>query len=208
MKEHKKFFFTILSTLFVINALTFALQPVKASEIFMWEAYVPSSGEEIVSPMLKAGALYRIAVEGIWWYNYEDNLAADAQYYTTDFSNSWNWGNYFPAPDDHSFLQIDGEDVDWGAFSNGDTGHKYAINMNGKNAAVTFRIVDWMDEDYANNECQLLVRIYAYVSVGGQVVDFTPLDIAKLWTVTVLLVTLFATISAIKYHKGFQRAIH
>ncbi|MEM3765645.1 MAG: hypothetical protein QXU46_01305 [Candidatus Bathyarchaeia archaeon] len=57
-------------------------------------------------------------------------------------------------------MQINGEDVNWGDFSNGDTGHAYSIYFIGTGSTITFRIVDWIDEDYTNNECHLPVEIY------------------------------------------------
>jgi len=35
--------------------------------------------------------------------------------------------NPYPAPDGHSFLQINGADVNWEPISNGNTVHKYSI---------------------------------------------------------------------------------
>ena len=82
----------------------------------------------------------------------------------TTSSNVWTWTSYDPAPDSHSFLQIDGKDVDWGLFSNGeidgDTGHTYEVELEGSNVPVVFQIIDWYDDDYTNNYCHLVVYIY------------------------------------------------
>jgi len=168
-------FFT--SILFLTSILAFAVSPVMAAELPIWEAQIPGSGEEVVSLILEQGKEYRIVAEEIWWYDFPNNLAADAQFYTTDPSDHWNWGNHFPAPDGHSFLQIDEEDVDWGTFSNGDTRHTYTIHYTGEGAAITFRIVDWMDHDYSNNECHIVVKIYEHkVSVGGYGIVTAPTE--------------------------------
>jgi hypothetical protein len=87
-------------------------------------------------------------------------------YYTTN-PNEWIWLNHFPAPGGHSFLQINGADVDWGPFSNGDTGHTYSIDYIGQGAPITFRIVDWIDQNYANNDCHIPIHIYITEVKGG-----------------------------------------
>jgi hypothetical protein len=91
---------------------------------------------------------------------------ADAMYYTTG-PVGWNWVNHFPAPGGHSFLQINGADVNWGPFSNGDTRHTYSITYIGQGSPITFQIVDWIDQDYANNECHLPISIYLEEYKGG-----------------------------------------
>jgi hypothetical protein len=164
-------FCVVLSALFLVGVLKVAVSPV-AAEYLVWEGSVYSSGAEVYSPVLGSGGRYRIEVSEIWWYDYYDkNLAADAMYYTTSALDSWDWLNHFPAPSGHSFLQINSLDVDWGLFSNGDTGHTYSIRCIGNGTSVSFRIVDWMDEDYGNNFCHFPVRIYEDVTVGGYVVD-------------------------------------
>ena len=59
---------------------------------------------------------------------------------------------------------MDGADVNWGPFSNGDTGHSYKIEPQGNDASVVFQIFDWYDEDYSNNcgGSYLTVYIYEY----------------------------------------------
>ena len=105
-----------------------------------------ATGATITTPTLQSGGTYRIVASEIFWYDYPHSLEADAQYYTTATTN-WNWANHYPAPDGHSFLQINGADVNWGPFSNGDTGHTYSIEYIGQGAPITFQIVDWMDHD-------------------------------------------------------------
>ena len=152
---------TLALTLLLSSALIIISVPisgVKAQETFPWGANVPSTGEPVSSPVLEAGKHYRIVATEVFWYNVTANLAADAQYYTTDASDHWNWVNYYYYG--HSFLRINGGDVDWGPFSNGDTGHTYTINYIGAGAAITFKIVDWIDDDYTNNGCHIPVWIY------------------------------------------------
>ena len=139
----------------------------------VWEGSVYSSGVEVIGPVLTSGTQYVIVAKNTWWYKYIPyNLAADAMYYTTDPLNTINWSNYFPAPGGHSFLQIDNDDVDWGPFSNGDTGHTYTIGRTGNGAPVSFRIRDWNDSSYENNVCHIDVYIYVDVTVGGRIADW------------------------------------
>ena len=145
----------------------------------LWTSDVSSNGTPVTSLVLLSGVTYRIRATGTWWDNYwpsQDRTQcnfADAQYYTTppyDTSTSYYW-TWNPSqvfqPDTHSFLQIDGQDVDWGPFSNGGWdpvigtfGHEYEINYVGQGKSITFRIVDWIDGDCADNTCHLTVEIY------------------------------------------------
>ena len=140
---------------------------VKADETLIWSGNVYSNGGTTTGPLLDEFIQYRVVAKEIFWYNYPALLAADAMYYTDEPTVwVWNTGHIFEAPDDHSFLQIDGNDVNWGPFSNGigsgsaDGGHEYSIYYEGTGAPITFRIVDWIDEDYTNNSCHLPVEIY------------------------------------------------
>lgn len=188
------------SVVFFVVFLVAAVLPVMADEVLIWDEYVLGSGVEVVSPVLEYGKLYRAVAEEIWWYNFSDNLAADAQYYTTDWSDSWDWGNYFAAPGGHSFLQINGQDMDWGPFSNGETGHSYTIYYTGEGAAVTFKIVDWMDGNYGNNDCKIRVRIYKSVTVGGYVVDSDPFEGVRLSMISAMyIVGMLITVPIIDY---------
>ena len=138
----------------------------------VWQGSVYSSGDEVTGPLLTYGRSYVIVAENTWWYNaLPINLAADAMYYTTDPSDSVFWGNHFPEPGGHSFLQIDTHDVNWGPFSNGDTGHTYTIGWIGNGTVVSFRIVDWIDGNYTNNVCHIDISIYVDVIVGGRIAD-------------------------------------
>jgi hypothetical protein len=143
-------------------------------DVLVWQGDVFSLGVEVTSASLTAGIAYRIVATEVWFYDNASNLAADAMYYTTDFSNSVQWGDHFAAPGGGSFLQIDGQNVTWGPFSNGDSGnHTYTLYYTGTGAALIFKIVDWVD-GYANNFCHLHVRIYRGAIVGGHVVDAVP----------------------------------
>jgi hypothetical protein len=134
-------------------------QTVKADTIF-WQGVVSSNGTQISSSVLESGREYTILVGGRWFYNYSANLAADAQYYTTDPTDPVTWLNNFPAPSGHSFLQINDKDVSWGPFSNGDTsGHTYTTSITGAGEAITFKIVDWMDLNTTNNVCHIDITI-------------------------------------------------
>ncbi|MGD6805594.1 MAG: PKD domain-containing protein [Candidatus Bathyarchaeia archaeon] len=117
-------------------------------------------GDSVTSTVLEAGKVYEIEVSEMFWYNTSAGVAADAMYYTTDASNSWDWTTSYPAPEGHSFLQINGQDVNWGSLSNGDTGHAYTITYIGQDQALTFQLVDWMDSNYDNNYCHLPITIY------------------------------------------------
>jgi hypothetical protein len=170
--------------MFAVGAVGFArVQLVRAVPVqgFVWESDVFSSGVSVVSPVLEAGTSYVVQVQEIWFYDYDNNFAADAMYYTTDASDSWDWLNHIALSNGHSFLQIDGNDVNWGAFSNGDTGHKYTIAYTGGGAALTFRIWDSCDLDYGNNVCHIHVLIYSETTVGGYIVDYGVSNVYLAW---------------------------
>jgi len=191
---------------FVIGT-TFFIAPARSLSL-LWEDQVASLGLEVTSPVLISGEQYTIVVSDRWWYSKpsEDNLAADAMYYTTDYTDSWDWVDNFAAPGGHSFLQIDGQDVDWGPFSNGDTNHTYSINYAGQGAALTFRIVDWVDGNYTNNECKLLVRIYGEHTVGGTIID-ADLFGTSWYVASVFAVILSVTFVAMLCNKLFARRV-
>jgi hypothetical protein len=180
-----------------------------AAGLPVWEGDVFSSGAAVTSSILHAGQYYRIVANGTWWYNYmPDNLAADAQYYTTDFSSSWFWGNHSSAPGGHSFLQINGQDVNWGPYSPGDEypdgtyfGHIYTTYYTGEGAAITFRIVDWIDGNYTNNYAYIHVRIYSEIVVGGRIVDSSPWETATYFIVGGLIFAAAVTVPIINYHR-------
>ena len=127
-------------------------------------------------------------------------------YYTTNYADSWDWFDNFAAPDGHSFLQIDGQDVDWGPFSNSDTNHTYSINYTGQDVALLFRIVDWVDRNYSNNECKLLVRIYGERTVGGTIINADLFD-TSLYVISVFAVILSATFVTMFFDKLSARRI-
>lgn len=201
MNVYKKTVFFAFSSILLLLAVSMVIMlPVMAVETFIWEASVPSTGVDVVSPVLENGKQYRIVAEEIWWYNKPANLAADAQYYTTDNSSSWDWVSYLHAPGGHSFLTINGEDVDWGPFSNGDTGHRYTIYLIGSGFPLTFKLVDLIN-GYGNNECHLVVRIYKDVKVGGRIVDSTTPGIYLPWIATALTLAMVVTVPIIWYSR-------
>jgi len=156
--EMKKRVLPLVALLSILAASSFLVLGVRAQETFFWGADVSSNGTPVTSPALEAGREYRIVASEIFWYDVAANLAADANYYTTDPTNVWDWVSYAYAG--QSFLQINGASVDWGSFSNGDTGHTYTIFYTGTGAPLTFAIVDLMDGDYTNNGCHLPVEIW------------------------------------------------
>lgn len=201
MNVYKKTVFFAFSSILLLLAVSMVIMlPVMAVETFIWESWVYSTGVDVVSPVLENGKQYRIVAEEIWWYNKPANLAADAQYYTTDNSSSWNWVSYLHAPGGHSFLTINGEDVDWGPFSNGDTGHRYTIYLIGSGFPLTFNLVDLIN-GYGNNECHLVVRIYKDVKVGGRIVDSTTPGIYLTWMATALTLAMVVTVPIIWYSR-------
>ena len=197
-------FCVVLSALFLVGVLKVAVSPVAAGEYLVWEGSVYSSGAEVYSSVLGSGGRYRIEVSEIWWYDLDENLAADAMYYTTSASDSWDWLNHFPAPGGHSFLRMNSLDVDWGSFSNGDTGHTYSIRCIGNGTSVSFRIVDLMDGNYDNNDCHFLVRIYKDVTVGGYVVDSDSAGFFMPWVVGAFLLAVGVTVPLVSCCKKLR----
>jgi hypothetical protein len=189
--------------LFFVGFLIVAVSPVMAYEVVIWDVYVLGTGEEATSPVLESGEVYRIVANEVWWWDNTTNLCGDAQYYTDNSSDSWDWVNHFPAPGGASFLQIDGQNITWGPFSNGDTGHTYTIYYPGGGAAITFRIVDWVDGNSTNNDCKIRVRIYRSVTVGGYVVDSNPFETVE-WIVGAVTVVLI-TVPVVKYCRKTRR---
>jgi hypothetical protein len=158
------------------GVLAIALSPVLAvGPTLVWYGQVPSdTGAVVTGPVLDAGVSYRIVAMNPWLYNVGDNVAADAMFYTTNSSSNVFWGGvHFPCPGGHSFLQVSGQDWNWGPFSDGETNHTYTKYSVGNGTAVTFQIHDWMDDDYENNYCHIDVYIYVDVVVGGRVADWT-----------------------------------
>lgn len=176
MKSWSRTGFSVLSLIVLFAGMFLFVRPqcmgAEPMSNSVWEGDVFSSGVPVVSSVLEAGKSFVIQVAEIWFYDYDANLAADAMYYTASPSDSWDWPSYSALAGNHSFLQIDGNDVNWGPFSNGGSGHKYAIAYNGTGAALSFRIVDWVDSNYANNVCHIHVSIYSSTTVGGYILDY------------------------------------
>lgn len=143
----------LLSLAFI---LAFPISGVKAQETLIFSADVSSNGTPVISPLLQAGRQYRIVTYGVFWSAAPPFWYwADAQFYTTD-----SWVTYAKPDGIHSFLQIDGADVEWGMWSNTPYYHTYEIYRIGAGAPITFSIMDWIDGNYANNECHFHVYIY------------------------------------------------
>ena len=158
MKTNKKLTLVITAIL-LLSTLTALIPTVQAIDPFPAKINVSSDGTPVPSPTLDLGKHYKIIAKKVFMYDYPNKLAADAMYYTTG-PDQWQWTNHFPEPNGHSFLQINGQDVNWGPFSNGDKYHRYAINYLGEGEALSFQIVDWMDGDWSNNECHISVKIF------------------------------------------------
>jgi hypothetical protein len=152
----------IISALFIAAFITILISSATAETLF-WKGIVFSNlGTPVTTPSLELGEPYRIVSSYRFWYNITASVQADAQYYTnaTAQYDLTNWDNHYPAPNGHSFLQINGTDVNWGSFSNGDSNHAYSIEYAGRNESISFQIVDWMDQDYLNNNCHFDISIY------------------------------------------------
>lgn len=124
---------------------------------------VSSDGTPVTSVTLEAGKTYKITAKEVFQYDDPSNFCADPMYYTSEYTDTWVWTSYEPCPEGHSFLQINGNDVNWGPFNNGErdpfSGHSYTIIYNGEGEPLTFQIIDWIDGDYSNNYCHFNVRI-------------------------------------------------
>ena len=88
----------------------------------------------------------------------------------------------------------------------GDTNHTYTIGYTGQDAALVFRIVDWVDGNYTNNECKLLVRIYGEYAVGGTIID-ADLFGTSLYVVSIFAVILSVTFVTMLCHKLFAKRV-
>ncbi len=197
----RKAFFVFCSVLLVAGLSLVVVVPVGASELLVWEGDVYSSGVPVTSSPLSAGTSYRFVASEVWFYDDPHNLAADAQYYTTSGADSWDWLNS-QRPDGHSFLQVNELDVDWGAFSNGDSNHTYSLYYAGAGAAVAFRIFDWVDQNVGNNVCHVHVRIFEEVTVGGRVVDSGVPDRAELMVAALLVASAVAVPLIVYFRKA------
>jgi len=140
-----KALYLIFASILLFTIVIISASEVHSQESLFWTGTAYSATGAIIStPTLVSGTEYHIVASEMFWYNYSGNLAADAMYYTTNSTDSWNWLNNYPAPGGHSFLEINGEDVNWGSFSNGDTGHQYSITFVGTGVPITFQVYDWV----------------------------------------------------------------
>ena len=152
----------------ISSSIVFSGQVSAANTPFWVENAYSRTGDIVTTPPLKEGYQYQIIAQEIFWYNYAGCVEADAMYYTTETA-SWQWNNQYPCPDGHSFLQMNGKDVNWGPFSNGDQGHTYYTVVDGHNEPVTFQVRDWIDADITNNNCHIAITIYEIPIVLGMV---------------------------------------
>lgn len=174
MRTSRVFFaFALISSLFLIAV---PLHSASAQWTLIWESELHSYlCPPVISPVLEAGREYLIEIQGTFAsYNMSGitEYAMDAYYYSIimepsgDEPDIWVWDNHHPAPDGHSFVQIDGSDVNWGPFNNGVTspwgGHEYSIVYTGAGAPITFTIEEWLDplRDCVLNYCHFHIRIY------------------------------------------------
>jgi hypothetical protein len=194
-----------LMTALILCATTLSVFAVPVDSL-VWGTQVDSAtGATVTSPPLDVGKEYRIVAQGTWLYNEPSNLAADAQYYTTNFTNSVYWGIYSAAPGGHSFLQINNLDVNWGPFSDGETGHTYTIYYTGNGSPITFRIVDWVDSNTANNFCHITVRIFQETIVGGTVIDNYKTDAAPYVAIGLLIIAAVILTPMINVRKASEK---
>jgi hypothetical protein len=149
----------VLAVMLLLIVTAVPIYNVKA-DTFVWWGYVYSNGDPVTSITSVLGQEYRIVASEVFEYNDPLNYAADAMYYTDEYPDSWDWVSHYALPHGHSFLQINGGDVDWGPFSNGDTYHTYTISYTGDGNPIIFKIEDWIDGVYSNNHCHLRVMIY------------------------------------------------
>jgi hypothetical protein len=142
----------------LILLLTIAAIPIynTKAETKIWDGEVASIGGPVTSITSVVHQTYRIIATEV--FSPGPGFTADAQYYTNE-GYLWNWVTWLK-PDGHSFLQINGADVNWGPFSNGDTFHTYTINYVGDGNPIVFNIIDWIDGNKSNNVCHLRVQIY------------------------------------------------
>ena len=197
---------TIAAVLLILATVVASIAPVVALQSPIWTGQVSSTGEQVVGPILLDGREYRIVVSGSWLYDEPNNLAADSQYYTTNYTNSVFWEEpIFVAPTGHSFLQINGLDIDWGSFSNGDTNHTYTAFLIGDESAITFRIVDWLDGNYTNNVCHISLQVFVSHAVGGAIVEQSLLQMAVYGIVVSLVIVGAVAASTSGLHIGRHR---
>jgi hypothetical protein len=106
-----------------------------------WASNVYSNGNVVTTPAFDKGDQCTITVAEAFFPKYP-TVVADAQFFTEN-----NWADYAKPEEGgviHSFLQIDGEDVDWGDTVNLPT-HAYTHEFMGTGSSLDLQIVDWYD---------------------------------------------------------------
>jgi len=152
MKRKVLFYLSILMMI-TTSVMIFSPVMVKAGWVLIWEGDVNSASiTPVVGPTLESGEIYLIVASEIFWLDplTDQYYVADAMYYqgTPGGTDSWNWNPALvnSAPGGQSFLQIDGASVNWGPFSNGDTGHMYTYYYTGTGAPITFFVAELLGD--------------------------------------------------------------
>jgi hypothetical protein len=101
--------------------------------------------------------MYSITAGEIYQVDEDQDIQADAQFYSMDGWVTWSKPES-PAGTFHSFLQMDDNDVNWGDLDPS-TFHEYTVQFTGLGKPNTLRIIDWYDSSYLNNHCHLQVCI-------------------------------------------------
>ena len=191
-----------------MSLMIFSPVTVKAAEVLVWQGDVNAASDiEVLGPTLEYGEIYRIVASQIFLYDLPANptYAADAQYYTTG-TDHWVWTNSIHPGG--SFLRINGLDVDWGPFNNGNpdgvTGHTYSIYYIGEGAPITFIVAELIGsrDSYSSH---FPVKIYWVPSVGGTIVGSNILKVFPLLTICAFMVALLTTGRIIKIRRNHIR---
>jgi len=209
MKKKVVFYLSNLM-LIIMSVMIFSPVIVKAGEILIWEGKVfADSTDEVIGPTLENGEIYRIVASGVFFYDppTNPNYAADAQYYTTG-TDPWVWTDNFLPLGGQSFLRINGLDVYWGLFNNGNldgvTGHTYSIYYTGEGTPITFIINDYFNKREVYDS-HFDVKIYWVPSVGGYIVGSNILKVFPLLTFCAFIVALLTTGRIIKIRRNHIR---
>ena len=181
------------------SVMIFSPVMVKAGWVLIWEGDVNSASiTPVVGPTLESGEIYLIVASEIFWLDplTDQYYVADAMYYqgTPGGTDSWNWNPALvnPAPGGQSFLQIDGASVNWGPFSNGDTGHMYTYYYTGTGAPITFFVAELLGDrdDYSSH---FIVKIYKTKTVGGYILGSNILKAVPSLAVCAFIAALLTT---------------
>jgi hypothetical protein len=133
-----------------------------------------ANGQDSVN--LSSGTKYIVEVSGT--YGFDDgnsDRVADAEYYSEDgFSNYGEWGADNPSEDQRTLdLTIDGQNIDWGPYSNSD--HLYKTVVEGNDAPINLSVFERQASHYTDNTGSLEVEIYeaGYSTTTDENGDYT-----------------------------------